>query len=125
MVSIPKKATVIIMTEGTLLQGSTLIPKAADTVDKLLKAENKVILCSRVQTDEEEEAVRQVLSKRFPTIPARNLFMMEKISSVYSICRQLEPDLVVDPYKESYDRTARFFEGKYHLAADKTLDKVF
>lgn len=125
MPAIPKNATVIIMTEGTLLRDGKVIPEAAAVVDKLLDAGNKLILCSRVSTDEEEAAVRKELKERFPRIPGHNFFMMEKVSSVYSICRQIDPDLVIDPYKESYDATARFFEGKYHLATGKTLDRLF
>ena len=111
----PKSGNTILITGNTNLidTSGNLNSDNAAHVAKLIDKGCIVLLMLHVKNDAEEDAIRKLLEKALPSLPQKNLIFFECIQSIYSICRQIEPNYVLDAYDESYKLTSQFFKGRY------------
>ncbi|ESU38594.1 Hypothetical protein DHA2_2012 [Giardia duodenalis] len=111
----PKSGNTLLITGNINLVDSTGNLNAANVahVSKLVDKGCIVLLMFYVKNDEEEDAMRKLLERALPSLPQKNLIFFECIQSIYSICRQIEPNYVLDAYDESYKLTSQFFKGRY------------
>ncbi|KAH0570728.1 hypothetical protein SS50377_27021 [Spironucleus salmonicida] len=117
---------VIVVANGTLFDASfTPCAAAFQTLRAVQDRCNKLLVVTKVDGAEQQEAVRQQMAALLPNVPAHHLLFCEQAKSIYSFVRQFDSlvDLVVDTFQESYDETAKFYPGKYHLV-QQTLDRV-
>ena len=111
----PKSGNTILITGNINLidTSGNLNSDNAAHVAKLIDKRCIVLLMLHVKNDAEEDAIRKLLEKALPSLPQKNLIFFECIQSIYSICRQIEPNYVLDAYDESYKLTSQFFKGRY------------
>ncbi|EET01515.1 hypothetical protein QR46_3782 [Giardia duodenalis assemblage B] len=111
----PKSGNTILITGNINLidTSGNLNSDNAAHVAKLIDKGCIVLLMLHVKNDAEEDAIRKLLEKALPSLPQKNLIFFECIQSIYSICRQIEPNYVLDAYDESYKLTSQFFKGRY------------
>lgn len=111
----PKSGNTILITGNINLIDSSgnLDNENITHVSKLISKGCVVLLMFHVQSDAEETKIRSLLKNALSTLPQKNLIFFECIQSIYSICRQIEPNYIIDAYNESYNLTAKFFSGRY------------
>lgn len=122
----PKSGNTVLITGNINLIDSSgnLVNSNVNHVSKLINKGCVVLLMFHVQNDVEENRIRELIKGALPVIPQKNLIFFECIQSIYSICRQIEPNYVIDAYNESYNLTSKFFSGRYFKTDASTFCKA-
>ncbi|CAL6015706.1 Conserved_hypothetical protein [Hexamita inflata] len=110
---IPKSQSVMLIANNTVFDNSmTLIAGCADILNTIVSQNVHVILGVKVNSDDQENSVKQQLQEAVPNLKQHHIIFFEQDASVYNIARQFNPNICYHSNQITFDQLKQFIKSE-------------